>query len=334
LGDLSLSAPDDPKKTKAVSVFQLAHAIDLPPHHSAMVPFIDAAIPTRALVLFSSFGAEAERAIVLRNDTVNTLAAGPLAVFGAGGFLGEAELDVLKPGERRFARIGRDPEIEMSVLGESMEHEEKRVSAEHGTLAVHELRTIRTHFRLHSRSEHTREVYVELDIAKNASVTGCDRIDFDRKTKTAFAVFDVRAGSVRDLQVVSREGLAQSLSKAAISSAELTRLATLPVLPEADRALARAAIDNARACELLREQRTELDSEASLLQDDVARLREHLGDLAKSETGTAQDQLVKRILERDEQLRSLKAKRRTLEAELQRKEQALSALFAAPHKTL
>jgi hypothetical protein len=330
IGDLSKSAPEDLPKTKTVSVFPLAHAIDLPAHHSAMVPFIDAAISTRSLVLFSSFADDAERAIVLRNDTVNTLVAGPLTVFGAGGFLGEAELDMVKPGERRFARIGHDPEIELKTVGATNEDEEKRLSAEHGELVVHKLRTIRTRFSLRSRSERTREAYVALAIVKNASVTGSDRVDFDRETNTAFAVFDVTAGVTRELEVVTQEGLRNS---AQLSSDELTRLAALTTLPEADRSLARRAIETVRALEALREQNLELGAEKELLEEDVARLREHLSSLAKGEAGAAQDQLVKRVLEREEQLRTLKAKARTLAGELSREEQALSALFASPQKS-
>jgi hypothetical protein len=329
LGDLSKFAPEDPPTAKALSVFKLARAIDLPAHHSAMLPFLEAAVSTRALVWFSGFGGDAERAILLRNDTLSTLAAGPLAVFGAGGFLGEAELDVLKPGERRFARIGRDPEIELSLRGETASREERRLSAEHGELAVHELRTTRTRFRLHSRSERTREVYVALQSARNALVTGCDRLDYDRKSGNAFAVFDVAAGVTRELEVVTQEGLARKLGAATASAEELTRLAALGSLPEADRTLARGAVDPVRAIERARAQRRELEGEIELLQEDVARLREHLGALAQREAGGAQDQLVRRILEREEQLRELKAKLRALEGELARKEEALGVIWSA-----
>jgi hypothetical protein len=333
LGDLAKSAPKDPAKTKTVSVFQLAHAIDLPAHHSAMVPFVDAAISTRALVWFSGFDSDAERAVMLRNDTVNTLAAGPLAVFGAGGFLGEAELDLLKPGERRFARIGRDPEIEMDVLGRTSENDEKRLSAEHGYLIIHQLRTQHTRFRLRSRSERTREVYVALAILKNATLSGSDRIDYDRQTDTAFAVFDVAPGATRALEITSVEGLTHKLDALTISSEELARLAALQALPEADRQIARAAIESTRAFEQARDKQSELEAESELLQEDVSSLREHLKSVAKGEAGGAQDQVMKRILERDEQLRKLKAERRALDAELTRKEQALSALFASPQKS-
>lgn len=334
LGDLSLAAPEDPVKSKALSVFPLPHAIDLPPHHSAMVPFIDAPIATRALAWFASFGSEAERAIMLRNDTVNTLAAGPVSVFGGGGFLGEAELDLVKPGQRRFARIGRDPEIEMNVLSDDAQSQDQRLSLGHDQLLVHFLRTTHTRFRLHSRGERTREVYVSLAVIKNASVSGCDRLDYDRETKSAFAVFDLRAGETRKVELVSREGVVRALPAHAMRSDELTRLAALPGIPEGERALARAGVEGARALEQARERQGELEAETELLREDVTRLREHLGSLAQSEAGAAQDQLVKRILEREEQLKNLKAQARALVLEIGRKEQALGALFASAQNPL
>jgi hypothetical protein len=269
---------------------------------------------------------------MLRNDTVNTLVAGPLAVFSAGGFLGEAALDLLRPGERRFARIGHDPEIEMNVLGTTREDEEKRLSAEHGRLLVHQLRTRRVHVRLVSRSARTREIYVTLDVVKNAKLIGCDRVDYDRKTDTAFAVFEVAPNATRELDVESVEGVMRRLDTLALSSQELTRLSALAGLPEADRKLARSAIDSARALEEAREKLSELDAESELLQEDMSQLREHLKSIAQSEASTAQEQVMKRILERDEQLRTFKAQRRLLNAELTRKEQALGALFASTAK--
>jgi transposase-like protein len=325
LGDLTREGAAAPVPSRAISVFKLERPIDLAPHHSAMVPFLSARLHTRALVWFDRFGAEAERAVVLRNDTDSTLAAGSLAVFGGGGFLGEAEIDQLKPGERRFARIGRDPEIELALAAETSSADEQRLSFEDASLHVHQLRARETRFSLLSRSERTREVYVALAVRSNARVEGADRLDYDARTGTAFAVFDVAPGAQRSLRVITREGLARTTSPDTLRSEEVVRLIALNAVPDAERAVLRRALVELRALEVTREQKRQLGVEIAALLGDVTRLREHLSELGDGKgSDGAQSQLVKTILAREERLSELRAQERALDAERERKEQALA----------
>ncbi|MGB1016709.1 MAG: hypothetical protein ACPG4T_21400, partial [Nannocystaceae bacterium] len=70
-------------------------------------------IEAAPIVRFGSFKEEARHAIRLVNNTRKTLPPGPVSIFADGGFMGEAILERLKPGERQFAEIGDDPDTEI-----------------------------------------------------------------------------------------------------------------------------------------------------------------------------------------------------------------------------
>ena len=71
-------------------------------------------VEVEALAWFNDAGATARSAVRFRNSTGQTLPAGTLAVFAAGGFAGEAALDRLKPGERRFVQFGNELDAEVT----------------------------------------------------------------------------------------------------------------------------------------------------------------------------------------------------------------------------
>jgi hypothetical protein len=137
-------------------------------------------------------------------------------------------------------------------------------------------------------------------------------------------VFAIEPGKSRTLHLVTQEGLQRTLKLAAITADDLDELVDLDSLSASERNLLRGALPAAQQVDTIVAQQGALLEEVESVQQDVKRLREHLATLAKSEAGAAQQHLVARLLERDEQLRIHQAKRRALSAELSRKREALA----------
>ena len=134
IGDLVAEAGVTAVAEKAVSVYGVASPVSLPAQHSAMLPFLKASVSAKPIVWFSKPRAYPERAVGISNNTPNTLPAGPLAVFGRGGFLGEALLQSLQPGARQFARIGDEPDINLDATEIERQEERKHVDFRGGVL--------------------------------------------------------------------------------------------------------------------------------------------------------------------------------------------------------
>ena len=65
---------------------------------SAMLPFLQQAIGARKLLIYSeSYGEHPMNAAELNNSTAKTLDGGPITVFDAASYAGEALMTTLKP---------------------------------------------------------------------------------------------------------------------------------------------------------------------------------------------------------------------------------------------
>ena len=96
--------------------YQLPASVSLPAGSTANLPFLDAELPAERLWWLPGPNARHPlNAIRLRNTTTNPLPDGMAALFGPGGFLGDAELRWLPPGESRLLGYARDREITTNV---------------------------------------------------------------------------------------------------------------------------------------------------------------------------------------------------------------------------
>ena len=96
--------------------YRLPASVSLPAGATANLPFLDAELPAERLWWLPGPNARHPlNAIRLRNTTTNPLPDGMAALFGPGGFLGDAELRWLPPGESRLLGYARDREITTNV---------------------------------------------------------------------------------------------------------------------------------------------------------------------------------------------------------------------------
>ena len=76
---------------------------------SAMLPFLQQKLGARKLLIYSeSFGLNPQNAAELTNSTGKTLDGGPITVYDANAYAGEALVETLKAGDRRLISYGVD----------------------------------------------------------------------------------------------------------------------------------------------------------------------------------------------------------------------------------
>jgi hypothetical protein len=330
-GDLAARSGFTPDVGHATSVFRVREALSLLPQHSAMVPFLDARVPAHPIVWFGHVSAEPERAVGVENTTAYVFPEGPLAVFGEGGFLGEAVLQRLKPGGRQFARIGDETEVDMQSSAMAPELEHRHVDLRFGQLRTHSIRTTRTRFWFENRSGRPRDTYVGLAVVRNAALDGADRVDYESTSDTPLAVFELQKGRSGPREIVVREAISQGTPLEEITEAELAEARASAQLPDEERRILERAEQRARDRDVTRRAARELDAELDAVEADLERLKEHADALTRKEAGggDALSALVGRILERDDRLRELQTRRRALDKELGARDVALTEVLEA-----
>ena len=89
--------------------YSFAGPVTVKKGESAMLPFLQQKVTTRKLLIYSeSFGLHAMDAAEVTNTTGKTLDGGPITVYEAGSYAGEALVETLKAGDKRLISYGVD----------------------------------------------------------------------------------------------------------------------------------------------------------------------------------------------------------------------------------
>jgi hypothetical protein len=323
VGNLAAIAPAEGVEAGALFSYTLAEPLDLRPHGSALVPFLQSSVVTRRITWFSGPDEPGRSAVRFVNATRQTLPAGPIALFEGGGFAGETGLSRLKPSERAFLSFGTDLDVELESGDADSEEVTQRVSFHRGALVEDFLRNGVRRYTLKNRARAARTVYLSLDIVDNSKIEGADELDYDVHDKKPLAVFKAEPGKQAERTLKIQEGLKRSTHVSALSAKRAAELAGLESLPAPDRAQLKEAATRIEEAEARQKEREETQASIDEVNDDLKRLREHLTALGdKSGQGANANPLVKRILDAEDKLAALRQKHKAAEAAMKDKRKA------------
>jgi hypothetical protein len=295
----------------ALFTYTLAELLDLRAHGSALVPILARKVDAAPVTWFANAGAPGRAAVRFVNTTPQTLPAGPISFFAVGGFAGEAGLDRLKPGERRFITYGVDLDVELLQLDAKATESVKKARFSESRLVQTLVKTTVSSFKLENRSGAARAVYLPLAIDEAAKITGTDRLDTDPATRAPIAVFDAPARTAKERRVTSVEDLIDSTAVDALTFRMLDDLATKSdVDPTQKAALAEAALRQ-KELEATRDSIAKAKADLAETEKDLGRLREHLKAIGDKGPAAANNPLLTRILAGEDNLIAL---RKRLEA--------------------
>jgi hypothetical protein len=125
--------------------FTLPAPVSIRTGQTANVPFMDASLPAERIWWVQDLGARNPlQAVRLRNTTGHVLPDGLATVYGAdgaeaGGFLGDAEIRAVAPGESRILAFARDRDVALSSASAGSERPVK-VEMQRGVVVVGTLR--------------------------------------------------------------------------------------------------------------------------------------------------------------------------------------------------
>lgn len=305
VGDLAKIAEAEGMESGALFRYSLANPIDLRPRGSALVPFLQQSISARRIVWFSDAGDVGRSAARIKNDTKQTLPAGPVAFFADGGFAGEAEIDRLKPSEVRLLAFGTEIDVELQLNTDDVTETVHLVEGDGDHLIEHFIRHHRTDYTIENRSGTPRTVFLNLRLVRNATVQGADELDFDFVTEKPLAVFAAEARSKKVRRIETDEGLSRRTPIAKLDARALRSIAQSPKLPATQKQKLEDAANmlvDAEARESLLPQRRRDLAEALT---DVERLRGYLA-VAKSKDDA--ERFSASILEHEKRIKDLRTR--------------------------
>lgn len=312
----------EPVQTPTQFVYRVARPVDLPAHHSGLVPLVHGDVPAEAAVVFAPNARAGRNGVWLTNRTDRTLPAGVVSVLAAGGLAGETSLERLKPEEQQMLLFGNELDVDLSWTVREAPVTPTRLRVDGPVVVVTETRSTSTELDVRNRSGRARTLWVGLALPPEADVVGTTRTEIDPHRGWTYTLIDAPAGQ----------------SAPVVTSASSTDRRVRPMdvgAPEwlawADRSLAdpgtlRAAADVRGAWERIGDEIRALEGERARADAELEGLRTSLR-AAEGSDGTAA--LTRRAASVDGEIRRLDARLSEAQGRRSAQEARLEALIAS-----
>jgi len=126
--------------------YSFAGPVTVKKGESAMLPFLQQKVSTRKLLIYSeSFGQHPMDAAEITNSTGKTLDGGPITVYDANTYAGEALVETLKAGDKRLISYGVDLGTRVTTAFDSSRDAAREIHLRRGLLttrsAIEEVKT-------------------------------------------------------------------------------------------------------------------------------------------------------------------------------------------------
>lgn len=324
MGDLAATASATGVEAEALFLYKLSAKTDLGARSSALLPFVTEQVSATQIAWLDRGGAQARSALRLENDTQQTLPAGTVSVFWAGGFAGETLLDRLKPKESTILEYGLDLDVQADLETKSTRQIPKLVRYGDRGLEEHDVRERDLGVSLSNKSGAPRRVYLALDAITNARIEGADEVGFDAGRRRPYAVFQLAPGQELKRSLRLSEGIVQVHGE--LSPALLRQLSGAAALaPKVRTSLSQAAASLERA-ETQEDTGRQWRASLKLIESNLLRLRGHVATLKGTESA---EKIGRRILAREAQVESLQRRIGRLDLEAKQSREHAQALLKA-----
>ncbi|WP_026782798.1 DUF4139 domain-containing protein [Pleomorphomonas koreensis] len=306
--------------------FTLPQPVTLKAGATLTVPIIDADLDAELVSLWrEDSGAAPQAAIFLSNATGNSLPPGIFTVYGEGGYLGDAQVAGIPPGEKRFAAFAADPKTRVTS---ERDHTETVVglSARDGVLTVKRSLAWTTVYHVAAPKDAERTVMVDHGRIYGTKVSTDGEVVSDEPDRLRVRL-KVAAGATGDLKVTETRTDADAIqltdsdtdtllsyaSTSGIDPAVAERLKAIAAIKtrvaDAERAMARAG-------EIVKRQ-----------SDEQARLRANLQALPETSDGAKS--YIAKLARSEKAIEEAEAARSEAQERADRERTALDASIAA-----
>ncbi len=286
--------------------YSFSAAVTIRRNESAMLPFLQQEIEARKLLIYSDPSSQHPlNAAELVNTSGKTLDGGPVTVFDAGAYAGEALMETLKTGDKRLISYGVDLGTRVSTAFDSDRARVREVHVRRGILtarsAIRETRT----YTARNVDQKGKTLIIEHPVRQ-----GYDLVEPQPREKTARAYrfeLELAGGRTEKLPVVEERQLEETYALVNQTPDFLaTFIQNKQISEQARRALERVAAQQRRIAEADSEI-GRLEKEIQELTADQQRIRENIASLNR--VSGQQEQVQKyaaRLAEQEKRLAGLR----------------------------
>jgi len=186
MAESSTVAPAGPA-TEIADLFEydIATPVTVRKDESAMMPFLQQKVSARKLIIYSdSSRPNPFSAAELTNNTGKTLDGGPITVFDAGTYAGEALVETVKSSDKRFISYGVDLGTRISTNLDSRNDAVRELHAHNGLLTTKSAQVQKKTYSVHNIDPRAKTLIIEHPVR-----AGIALIDTAKPIETARDVY-------------------------------------------------------------------------------------------------------------------------------------------------
>jgi hypothetical protein len=145
--------------------YSIRNPVTVKKNESAMLPFLQQKISARKLIIYSDTSrSNPLNAAELTNDTGQTLDGGPITVFDAGAYAGEALVETIKAKDKRFISYGVDLGTRISTSQDSRTDLVRSLHAKNGVITTTNAVVSKKTYAVHNVDPRAKTLIVEYPV--------------------------------------------------------------------------------------------------------------------------------------------------------------------------
>ena len=296
--------------------YTIAAPVTVRKDESAMLPFLQQKIDARKLIIYSdSARPNPLSAAELTNNTGKTLDGGPITIYDAGAYAGEALVETVKAGDKRFISYGVDLGTRISTSLNTRTDDVRELHAHNGMFAAISATVQKTTYAVKNIDPREKTLIIEYPVR-----AGYNLIDTAKPLETARDVyrFEIKlpAGGAVDFPVTAENVYNRQISVSSLNPDGLQAYIRNRSLSDAARKQLQQISDlKTKIAGTETEKRTVTDQIAGAQQDEE-RYRQNIASLS---TVSGQQQIVqdyaRRLSDQETQIGSLRDRQTALDRE-------------------
>jgi hypothetical protein len=306
-------------------LYTVSEPVVLGARKSALLPIIDQAVSAEPVSVIE--GTSATLAVRLSNTTTLTLEGGTMSLFTDGAYVGEAQIDRIKPDEVRIVQHGEDLDLQLTREDRNVEGPVQAVRRNGTTVELHRLDRCVHKLTLTSRTEKKRTVLVRMS-GDGYAVTAGAAEDVRSPGEPRYARLTLEPKEKKVAEVVEEGKFVERVAIDQLTSGRISNLLAAKLSPDVRTTLTALKAELTRS-EVAAARLEQISGRLQQLDTDSARLRDGLTAAGKGGAQRVAEELGQRLLKLEEELTALRIEKEDVARTAHSaREAALSGLLA------
>jgi hypothetical protein len=320
-GVSSVAAPAQAKEAGELFEYHFSSPVTASKNESLLLPFLQQKIQARRLLVYSDRSSPNPRAAAeISNTSGKTLDGGPITVYQAEGYAGEALMETLKTGDKRLISYAVDLGTRVTTNFDSSEEVIREIKAHRGVLTTHAAVETTTTYTVRNVDAKAKTLVIEHPVdpgqkllRPQAAETTANHYRFN---------LSLPANGTEKLAVVQERTLENSAAVLSLTPDILLTYVQNRSLSAAARKQLEAVAEKKNEIATTDEALKELEAQMNEMARDEERLRQNLAALGRV---SGQQEQVQRYAGELTKMDAALAQSRDRQAELRKKRAALDA---------